>query len=93
MIIVLYSRINRGGAEVRRLGGADAQAQAPPYAAHACSAAHVLDRISPIFSPFLPPFFAGLCAFSLPGRGGTNEPQAGAQGQEPCLPPAAAPIA
>ena len=29
MIIVLYSRINRGGAEVRRLGGADAQAQAP----------------------------------------------------------------
>ena len=66
MIIVLNSRINRGGAEVRRLGGADAQAQAPPYAAHACSAAHVLDRISPIFPPFFPGFFPFFCAFSLP---------------------------
>ena len=39
---------------------------------------HVLDRISPIFSPFFPVF----CAFSPPGRGGSNEPQAGTQGDE-----------
>ena len=39
---------------------------------------HVLDRISPIFSPFFPVF----CAFSPSRRGGSNEPQAGAQGQE-----------
>ena len=39
---------------------------------------HVLDRISPIFSPFFPV----LCALSPSCRGGSNEPQAGAQGQE-----------
>ena len=39
---------------------------------------HLLDRISPIFAPFFPVF----CAFSPPRRGGSNEPQAGAQGQE-----------
>ena len=39
---------------------------------------HVLGRISPIFSPF-PPVF---CAFSPPRRHGSNEPQAGTQGQE-----------
>ena len=39
---------------------------------------HLLDRISPISSPFFPVF----CAFSPPGRGGSNEPQAGIQGQE-----------
>ena len=39
---------------------------------------HVLGRISPIFSPFFPVF----CAFSPSRRGGSNEPQAGAQGQE-----------
>ena len=36
----------------------------------------VLGRISPIFSPFFPVF----CAFSPPGRGGSNEPQAETQG-------------
>eukprot|EP01045_Picozoa_sp_COSAG04_P023102 COSAG04_NODE_2697_length_3716_cov_5.217307_2_plen_326_part_00 len=39
---------------------------------------HLLDRISPIFSPFFPV----LCAFSPSERGGSNEPQAGTQGQE-----------
>ena len=39
---------------------------------------HVLGRISPIFSPFFPVF----CAFSPPRRDGSNEPQAGTQGQE-----------
>jgi len=39
---------------------------------------HVLDRISPIFPPFFPVF----CAFSSPRRDGSNEPQAGTQGQE-----------
>ena len=39
---------------------------------------HVLGRISPIFSPFFPVF----CAFSPSRRGGSNEPQAGTQGQE-----------
>ena len=39
---------------------------------------HVLGRISPIFSPFSPTF----CAFSPFRRGGSNEPQAGAQGRE-----------
>ena len=39
---------------------------------------HVLGRISPIFSPFFPVF----CAFSPSRRGGSNEPQAGIQGQE-----------
>ena len=39
---------------------------------------HVLGRISPIFPPFFPVF----CAFSPSRRGGSNEPQAGAQGQE-----------
>ena len=40
---------------------------------------HVLGRISPIFSPFFPVF----CAFSPSRRGGSNEPQAGRQGQRP----------
>ena len=39
---------------------------------------HVLGRISAIFSPFSPVF----CAFSPSRRGGSNKPQAGAQGQE-----------
>ena len=39
---------------------------------------HVLGRISPIFAPF----FLVFCAFSPPRRGGSNEPQAGTQGQE-----------
>ena len=39
---------------------------------------HLLDRISPIFSPFFPVF----CAFSPSRRDGSNEPQAGTQGQE-----------
>ena len=39
---------------------------------------HVLGRISPISPPFFPVF----CAFSPSRRGGSNEPQAGAQGQE-----------
>ena len=39
---------------------------------------HLLDRISPIF----PPFFLFFCAFSPPRRDGSNEPQAGTQGQE-----------
>ena len=39
---------------------------------------HLLGRISPIFSPFSPVF----CAFSPSRRGGSNEPQAGTQGQE-----------
>ena len=39
---------------------------------------HLLDRISPIFSPF----FLVFCAFSPPRRDGSNEPQAGTQGQE-----------
>ena len=39
---------------------------------------HLLDRISPIFPPFSPVF----CAFSPSRRGGSNEPQAGTQGQE-----------
>ena len=39
---------------------------------------HVLGRISPIFSPFFPVF----CAFSPSRRGGSNELQAGTQGQE-----------
>ena len=38
---------------------------------------HVLGRISPIFSPFFPVF----CAFSPSRRGGSNELQAGTQGQ------------
>ena len=38
----------------------------------------VLDRISPIFSPF----FLVFCAFSPPGRDGSNKPQAGTQSQE-----------
>ena len=39
---------------------------------------HVLDRISPIFSPFFPVF----CAFSPSRRGGSNEPKTGTQGHE-----------
>ena len=39
---------------------------------------HLLHRISPIF----PPFFSVVCAFSPARRGGSNEPQAGTQGQE-----------
>ena len=39
---------------------------------------HLLDHISPIFSPFFPVF----CAFSPSRRGGSNEPQAGKQGRE-----------
>jgi len=39
---------------------------------------HLLDRVSPIFSPF----FLVFCAFSPSGRDGSNEPQAGTQGQE-----------
>ena len=39
---------------------------------------HFLGRISPIFPPFFPVF----CAFSPSRRGGSNEPQAGTQGQE-----------
>ena len=39
---------------------------------------HVLGRISPIFSPSFPVF----CAFSPSRRDGSNEPQAGTQGQE-----------
>ena len=39
---------------------------------------HLLGRISPISFRF-PPVF---CAFSPPRRGGSNEPQAGTQGQE-----------
>ena len=39
---------------------------------------HLLGRISPIF----PPFFLVFCAFSPPGRDGSNEPQAETQGQE-----------
>ena len=38
----------------------------------------VLGRISPIFPSFFPVF----CAFSPSRRGGSNEPQAGTQGQE-----------
>ena len=39
---------------------------------------HVLDHILPIFPPKITVF----CAFSPPGRDGSNEPQAGTQGQE-----------
>eukprot|EP01045_Picozoa_sp_COSAG04_P004862 COSAG04_NODE_217_length_19889_cov_59.963221_9_plen_262_part_00 len=39
---------------------------------------HLLDRISPIFAPF----FLLFCAFSPSRRDGSNEPQAGTQGQE-----------
>jgi len=39
---------------------------------------HFLGRISPIFPRFSPVF----CAFSPSRRGGSNEPQAGTQGQE-----------
>ena len=39
---------------------------------------HLLDHISPIF----PPYFLVFCAFSPPGRDGSNEPQARTQGQE-----------
>ena len=39
---------------------------------------HLLDRISPIFSPKIPVF----CAFSPSRRGGSNEPKTGIQGQE-----------
>ena len=39
---------------------------------------HLLGRISPISPPFFPVF----CAFSPSRRGGSNEPQAGTQGQE-----------
>ena len=39
---------------------------------------HLLDHISPIFAPF----FLVFCAFSQPRRDGSNEPQAGTQGQE-----------
>ena len=39
---------------------------------------HLLDHISPIFSPF----FLVFCACSPSRRGGSNEPQAGTQGQE-----------
>ena len=39
---------------------------------------HFLEHISPIFPPFPPAF----CAFSPSRRGGSNEPQAGTQGQE-----------
>ena len=42
------------------------------------SCSHFLGHISPICSPFFPVF----CAFSPPRRGGSNEPQAGPQGQE-----------
>ena len=54
-----------------RAGGADWSKVIP-------TPSHVLDRISPIFSPF-PPVF---CAFSPSRRDGSNEPQAGTQGQE-----------
>ena len=39
---------------------------------------HLLDRISPIFSPFFPVFGA----FSPSRRGGSNKPKTGIQGQE-----------
>ena len=39
---------------------------------------HSLGHISPISSPF----FLVFCAFSPSRRGGSNEPQAGTQGQE-----------
>ena len=39
---------------------------------------HVLGHISPIS----PPFFLVFCAYSPPRRDGSNEPQAGTQGQE-----------
>ena len=45
---------------------------------------HVLGCILPIFSPFFPVF----CAFSPSCRDGSNEPQAGTQGQETAGTPA-----
>ena len=43
-----------------------------------CTPSHLLDRISPIFTPF----FLDFCASSPSCRDGSNEPQAGTQGQE-----------
>ena len=47
-----------------------------PFRPYSCP--HSLGRISPIFPPSFPVF----CAFSPPRRDGSNEPQAGTQGQE-----------
>ena len=75
----IYRGLRAGAEAVRELRSrrpraepAEAQAQVIP------TPLHVLGRISPIFSPFFPVF----CAFSPSRRGGSNEPQAGAQDQQ-----------
>ena len=59
-----------------QLDGAVRRLPVDPWLAELPS--HLLGRISPIFAPFFPVF----CAFSPSRRDGSNEPQAGAQGQE-----------
>eukprot|EP01045_Picozoa_sp_COSAG04_P010327 COSAG04_NODE_629_length_11765_cov_11.121721_8_plen_203_part_00 len=61
-----------GGASQQRREGEARGGQVIP------TPSHVLGRISPIFFPF----FLVFCAFSPSRRGGSNAPQAGAQGQE-----------
>ena len=59
-------------------GGDDAEAGVETTLQVTPTPPHLLDRISPIFSPFFPVF----CACSPSRRGGSNEPQAGTQGRE-----------
>ena len=58
------------------LAPVDVSPPVDPSCPFLCS--HFLVHISPIFPPKFPVF----CAFSPPRRDGSNEPQAGSQGQE-----------
>ena len=60
------------------VGGADTQERLADFVQVIPTPSHLLDRISPILSPF----FLVFCAFSPPRRDGSNEPQARTQDQE-----------
>eukprot|EP01045_Picozoa_sp_COSAG04_P015542 COSAG04_NODE_1235_length_7625_cov_36.004651_2_plen_192_part_00 len=73
--------ISGGGctpAKPRNVGATSTCAARNRLKVRAFPCSHFLDHISPIS----PPFFLAFCAFSPPGRDGSNEPQAGTQGQE-----------
>ena len=67
----LFEHIENASFDVGAQGGVGGDQVIP-------TPSHLLDHISPIFPPFFPVF----CAFSPPRRDGSNEPQAGTQGQE-----------
>ena len=71
------SRTREIGTATAPRSGCPYQMLAPPLAGDPDSS-RLLDRISPIPPPSFPVF----CAFSPSRRGGSNEPQAGTQGQE-----------